>query len=275
MNKLLSANFFRLRKNKCFWGSLAFMFVIGIASPLLRYRDMKQSGYINNLDNGFFMCALFIGIILAVFCSLFIGTEHNDGTIRNKIIVGQKRETIYLSNMVTCSIIAITMCIVFFVPYLGVGIPLLGFFVADMKMIVMIGVTVLVLSVTFASIFTLIAMLSQNKALITAVCILLSFGLLFAGAMCNRMLDAPKTILAYSIGENGKNTAQEMENPKYLDGTKREIMQFFYDVNPGGQAIQCSTMQVVNLTRLPIYSLVIVILTTGAGVWIFKKKDLK
>ena len=34
MNKLLSANFFRLRKNKCFRGSLAFMFVIGIASPL-------------------------------------------------------------------------------------------------------------------------------------------------------------------------------------------------------------------------------------------------
>ena len=133
MNKLLSANFFRLRKNKCFRGSLAFMFVIGIASPLLRYRDMKQSGYINNLDNGFFMCALFIGIILAVFCSLFIGTEHNDGTIRNKIIVGQKRETIYLSNMVTCSIIAITMCIVFFVPYLSVGIPLLGFFVADLS----------------------------------------------------------------------------------------------------------------------------------------------
>ena len=259
MNKLLSANFFRLRKNKCFWGSLAFMFVIGIASPLLRYRDMKQSGYINNLDNGFFMCALFIGIILAVFCSLFIGTEHNDGTIRNKIIVGQKRETIYLSNMVTCSIIAITMCIVFFVPYLSVGIPL----------------TVLVLSVTFASLFTLVAMLSQNKAIIAVACILFSFGLLFAGAICNRMLDAPKTIPAYSIGENGENTAQEMENPKYLDGTKREIVQFIYDVNPGGQAIQCSTMQVVNLTRLPIYSLVIVILTTGAGVWIFKKKDLK
>ena len=57
--------------------------------------------------------------------------------------------------------------------------------------------------------------------------------------------------------------------------TKREIVQFFYDVNPGGQAIQCSTMQPVNLTRLPIYSLAIIVLTTGAGVWIFKKKDLK
>lgn len=217
MNKLLSANFFRLRKNKCFRGSLAFMFVIGIASPLLRYRDMKQSGYINNLDNGFFMCALFIGIILAVFCSLFIGTEHNDGTIRNKIIVGQKRETIYLSNMVTCSIIAITMCIVFFVPYLSVGIPLLGFFVADMKMIVMIGITVLVLSVTFASLFTLVAMLSQNKAIIAVACILFSFGLLFAGAMCNRMLDAPKTIPAYSIGEIAKLCGVSVRTVQYYD----------------------------------------------------------
>mgnify|MGYP006866072699 CR=1 FL=1 len=63
-----------------------------------------------------------------------------------------------------------------------------------MKMIVMIGITVLVLSVTFASLFTLVAMLSQNKAIIAVACILFSFGLLFAGAMCNRMLDAPKTI---------------------------------------------------------------------------------
>ena len=197
------------------------------------------------------MCALFIGIILAVFCSLFIGTEHNDGTIRNKIIVGQKRETIYLSNMVTCSIIAITMCIVIFCSVSQRWNSFyLEFFVADMKMIVMIGITVLVLSVTFASLFTLVAMLSQNKAIIAVACILFSFGLLFAGAMCNRMLDAPKTIPAYSIGENGENTAQEMENPKYLDGTKREIVQFIYDVNPGGQAIQCSTMQVVNLTRI-------------------------
>ena len=222
------------------------MFIVGLAFPLLRYKDMKQSGYINNLDNGFFARALFIGIILAVFCSLFIGTEHNDGTIRNKIIVGQKeKRSIY------------------------------QIFTADVKLIMLIGVTVLVLSITFASLFTLITMLFQNKAIIAVSCILLSFGLLLAGAICNRMLDAPPTIPAYSIGENGETTAQETENPKYSDGTKREIVQFFYDVNPGGQAIQCSTLQPVNLTRLPISSLAIIVLTTGAGVWIFKKKDLK
>ena len=78
-------------------------------------------------------------------------------------------------------------------------------------------------------------MLFQNKAIIAVSCILLSFGLLLAGAICNRMLDAPPTIPAYSIGENGETTAQETENPKYSDGTKREIVQFFYDVNPGGR----------------------------------------
>lgn len=275
MNKLLSANFFRLRKNKCFWGSFFFMFVVGLAIPLLKYRDMKQSEYMDHLDSGFFMSALLIGIILAVFCSLFIGTEHHEGTIRNKIIVGHKREFIYLSNFLTCSSIAITLCLVYFIAYLSIGIPLLGFFVADMKVIVFILITVLVLSITFASLFTLVAMLSQNKAIIAVTCILLSFGLLFTGTILNGMLDAPQTITAYSMGTDGQQTAQEMDNPKYLEGTKREIVQFLYDVIPGGQAIQCSTMKIVNPTRLPLYSLVIIVLTTGVGVWFFKKKDVK
>lgn len=275
MNKLLSANSFRLMRNKCFLLAVIFMFAAGFAFPVIRYIDMKNSGYIINLDDGFFACALFIGIIIAVFCSLFIGTEHSDGTIRNKIIVGQKREMIYLSNIITCSIAAIIMCFAFFIPYLCVGIPLLGFFTSDIKLILLIGLAFLVLVITFTSIFTLVAMLCQNKAIIAIVCILLSFGLLFSGSLLNKVLNAPQAISSYSIDQNGKTTITEVKNPKYLDGTKRKIAQFFYDVVPGGQAIQCYTMEAVNLPLLPIYSLIIIVLTTGAGVIIFKKKDLR
>lgn len=66
------ANFMRLKKDKIFWMECIFMFMAGIVVPLLRYRDMKITGYGNNLDNGFFGCALFIRILLSVFCSLFI-----------------------------------------------------------------------------------------------------------------------------------------------------------------------------------------------------------
>ena len=127
------------------------------------------------------------------------------------------------------------------------------FFTADVKLIMLIGVTVLVLSITFASLFTLITMLFQNKAIIAVSCILLSFGLLLAGAICNRMLDAPPTIPAYSIGENGETTAQETENPKYSDGTKREIVQFFYDVNPVLKLL----FQVLLLLFLFLFSVII------------------
>ena len=49
------------------------------------------------------------------------------------------------------------------------------FFTADVKLIMLIGVTVLVLSITFASLFTLITMLFQNKAIIAVSCICLLY----------------------------------------------------------------------------------------------------
>ena len=104
------------------------------------------------------------------------------------------------------------------------------FFTADVKLIMLIGVTVLVLSITFASLFTLITMLFQNKAIIAVSCILLSFGLLLAGAICNRMLDAPPTIPAYSIGENGETTAQETENPKYSEQNEKLYNSFMMSI---------------------------------------------
>lgn len=91
MSKLLSASFIRLKKDKFFWIGMAFMAVAGMFIPIMRYMDMRKTQTINNIDNGFFSCAFFIGIVMAVFCSLFIGTEYSDGTIRNKVIVGQKK----------------------------------------------------------------------------------------------------------------------------------------------------------------------------------------
>lgn len=58
MSKLLSAGFIRLRKDKIFWIALIFMFGAGVFFPVMRYIDMQKSGYINNIDNGFFACAL-------------------------------------------------------------------------------------------------------------------------------------------------------------------------------------------------------------------------
>jgi len=275
MSKLLSANFMRVKKDKFFWIGMAFMFAAGVFFPVMRYMDMKQTGSINNIDNGFFACSLFVGIIMAIFCSLLIGTEYSDGTMRNKIVIGHKRASIHLANFITSAVVSIAMCILFFLPYLCIGIPLLGFFEMDMKLVLLFSLASLMLAVAFSSIFTLIAMLCHNKAITAVICILLALALLVSGLILYRMLDAAETIGGYTMGEDGKLLYGESPNPKYLDGTKREIVQTIYDINPGGQVIQCTLLKAVNIERLPIYSLIIVILTTGAGVVFFKKKDLK
>lgn len=275
MSKLLAANFMRIKKNKAFWSGIIFMFGLGIIFPVKRYADMVQTGWVNNLDNGFYFCAVLIAIVMAVFCSMFIGTEYSDGTIRNKIIVGQKRAAIYLANAVTSSLVSIIMCIVFVVPYLCVGIPLLGFFTADIKMILLIGVAVLFLAAAFSSVFTLIAMLCRNKATAAVACLLLAFGLIITGAVLNEMLNAPKMISGYSLSIDGALVNTEEPNPKYLEGVKREIVQTIYDIIPGGQAVQCVSLTAVNLPRLPLYSAGIILLTMGGGVVLFQKKDLK
>lgn len=178
MRKLLSANFIRLKKDEFLWIGMIFMLVAGIFFPVMRYMDMRQTQTINNIDNGFFGCALFIGIVMAVFCSLFIGTEYSDGTIRNKVIIGQKRVSVYLANFITCSIVSIVMCVMFFIPYLCIGIPLLGFFELDIKIVLSFVATVLMLAIVFSSIFTLISMLNHNKAVTAIICILFAFLLL-------------------------------------------------------------------------------------------------
>lgn len=258
-----------------FWIGMTFMFAAGIFFPVKRYLDMKQSGSVNSIDNGFWSCALFIGIIMAVFCSLFIGKEYSDGTLRNKIITGQKRTSVYLANFVTSAIVSVVMCGIFFLPYLCIGIPLLGSFEMNIKTVLLFALTVLLLAMAFSSVFTLISMLNHNKAVTAVLCILLAFGFLLTGSLLNRMLNTPKTISIYTLDENNNPVHSEEPNPKYLEGLKREFVQTLYDINPGGQVIQCVSLEAVNLSRLPVYSLLIMAITTGAGLFFFKKKELK
>ena len=53
-----------------------------------------------------------------------------------------------------------------------------------------------------------------------------------------------------------------------------QIVQFVYDFIPGGQVIQCMLLEATNLPLLPLYSFIIILLTTGIGLLCFKKKDL-
>lgn len=274
MRKLLSANFMRLRKEKIFWILFCFMCVLGIAFPVFTKIDEIRTGTINSIDNVFGQYAIFIGIVMAIFCSFFIGQEYSDGTIRNKIISGGKRTDIYLASFVTCTTVSGIMCCGFFLVYLYVGIPLLGFFSIDIKTALLLFLTVIFLSAAFSAVYTLIAASCTNKAAAAVICVLLAFLFLFIGMRLNNMLSQPETVLGM-VMEGGTQAYKEFPNPDYLNAEMRRIVQFAYDFIPGGQAAQCAAMEAANLPLLPVYSFIIALSATGMGLFVFKQKDLK
>lgn len=276
MNNLLSASFARLKKNKIFWICTFFSLLLGIFEPTMQYIDTRQHGFIHFLDDAFFAYAAFIGIVLAVFCSLFTGAEYGDGTIRNKLVIGHTRASVYLSNLVTVVAAGFLLYAAFTVPYLCIGIPLLGFFDLDFRIVLLLILCVLAMIIALCSIYTLIAMLCQHRAIVAVICILSAFLLLIAGFYVKSRLDEPEMYSAYSYSIGGETTEiSEQPNPRYLTGVKREVYEFLYDFLPGGQAVQYVSMEAARPGLLLFYSVLIAAGSTAAGLIFFRRKDIK
>ena len=272
MNKLLTANFARLKKDRIFWIGMVFMFAAGIFSVIMKLINDPTA----TADQLILIFPVFIGIVSAAFCSLFIGTEYSDGTIRNKLIVGHTRSAVYLSNFITCSAAGIIMCLTYIAAVAALGLPLLGLSVRSMWPVAVFILVAFMMVVACTALFTLLCLLNQNKATAAVICILFIVALLVLATMINARLDAPQYYDNYVFTDSLGNAASGREvNPQYLTGMKREIYQFFFDFLPTGQAIEISSQSAPHLWLMPLYSLFITLVSTVSGLLCFRKKDLK
>lgn len=278
MSKLLRANLVRLRKYRMFRLAFFLMTTWGAVQRI----GIRMDTEAHYLDETFWIDALLIGIVLSVFISLFVGTEFEDGTIRNKIVMGHTRSEIYFANVTVCIIAGWLMCLGCLISSLLVGIPLLGFFHAEISTILLEGICVFALSAAYAAIYCFIAMLNSNRAITAIVCMLLSFMLLFAGAAVSNQLDESEYYYipdeALGIGEidDGHNS-EWIRNPDYLVGTERRIYETVLDALPGGQSLQLSGMIDEGERYIAMFfaSLGWILISSSWGVVVFRKRDLK
>lgn len=280
MRKLLSANLHRLWKSKVFWGCELASALYALFLSLSVYMDMKVNGFPHPLDIGLYQYAVFSGILLAVFCSLYLGSELGDGAVRNKVIAGHRKSHIYLASLVTCGIASLAFVLTHLAIYLAVCIPHLLPLEAGMGTSICIFAASLVLALAYCAIYTLIAMLCSNKAVVSTVCVLLAFILFFVGLAIEQRLDEPETFEMVDFDPDTRDalyTGRVIENPQFLPFSRRRIYEFLDDLLPGGQGLQLSGMMMPELSFdwvLPLYSLCIILVSTGAGVALFTKKDL-
>lgn len=276
MVRLLTADFMRMTKSRMLW--ICMIFMAGLAVVMVADGYMaKKDGLEIALEGNVIAFVIFAGITGACFTSIFTGTEYSDGTIRNKIVTGRPRTAVYLSAFASSSVAGLFMCFIYLAVYLAAGIPAFGWFQCKLQTVIVYVICAFVVSVVLSSVFTLIAMISRSRAMTAVISILMAFLILFTGLHIGNRLNEPEYYdgYMYMTEEGVMQDVSQTKNPSYLDGTKREVYEFFYDFLPGGQQMQLAQNAAAHPWRLIGYSCVIMTAVTAAGIFIFRRKDLK
>lgn len=281
MRNLIFANFARLKKERSFCFLFFLMFAWSTMQLLAPLIEIAQNSKFTlpSLDRLFVQYYPLMGGLCAVFFGLFIGTEYTDGTMRNKVITGHSRVSIYLSNFMVSTAAGWLLNIAWIMPMLFIGIPLFGMFSSPLTIAAYMLVSFFMIA-ALSSVFTAFAMLIMNKtnSIISIICAFLL--MLMLGSACYNQVSEPEINQGgiIVVDEGGKTIMKELEpenNPAYVSGNTRKILTFVRDFLPTGQAIQMSNEEKINPPVMLLYSSIIILLSTSIGIILFQNKDLK
>lgn len=275
MRNLLCAGFSRLWRAASFRAAVGVMFALGVFEVAVGYQP-RLLGAEGILDNRYMVFPLASGVALSAFCALFVGAEYGDGTMRNKLAAGHSRTAVYLANLAVCGAAGALACCGYLLPMAAAGVPLLGPFTMTARSLAWFTLCALAMTAALCAVFTMLAMLNQNRAVTAVACIFLAYFLLFLGIYLHARLAEPAVVPAREYIENGRILVREASpNPARVEGVKRAVFEFLYAL-PGCQAVQLLATAAEGCpVRLPLASLCAGAVCTGAGLAFFRKKDLK
>ena len=285
MSNLLSTYFSRLWKDPIFWLALAFLMGDGILMTMVQFIAPSWStGNTYVLEDFCFNFHPVIGVASAVVCCLFLGREFQDGTLRNKLIAGHDRWKVYLAGLMVNAASSVLFALGYSAFACILGIPILGGFQSGLSTVLLLILSNILYVIAYASIFTMIQMLTGSRVIGVVICILLALGLYLLGFQLHNLLRLPEywpeqTYLDELTGEMVTIPPQPIHG--YFDHPSRPLLEFFYELLPSSQG-QILTSQgnmsvfknPAHLERLPLYSFLLIAVTTAGGLIGFQKKKI-
>ena len=279
MSRLLSAGFMRLWKSRVFWTLVAGMFLWSLFMVYGNHMECIAKGETDDtLKNFFFGYGVIIGGAVSIFTSLFFGTDYSDGTIRNKIIIGHSRKSIYMSNFIISVAAGVVMTAAWILAMLAVGVPVCGWNGFDAVQVLVYLAVSFFMIVAFAAVFTAFGMLLSNRSVAVIVSFLVFLFWLQSGAYIYSRLREPEVEPIYTMvtkdGVEKITDASYIENPTYVRGTQREVYTRILEFMPTGQALFLMQNEVTDVSFMIFSSLVITVAVTWGGIVCFGRKDL-
>lgn len=262
MGQLLRSDFFKMLKSKM----TIVMLILAIAMPALivlmyvginglagalgdESEAIKSLISIKTMVGSSYSLSNNMGMVIPIFSGLLVGFDMNNGTLRNKVISGHKREQIYASHLIVSAIfniIAISLftlaTFLFSLIFFKYGVPFTKAEAINVLYYIITGT----LGFIFVACFTtLIATTTKSNALIVVITIVFS---LLSGIVLSII-----TMIDYSKIKYIIYLIPMFVNNEYMLGTITHMMFILGSV-----------------------SLVVVsALLTVLGMHLFKKKDLK
>ena len=282
MIKLLRANLLRAIKSKTLWAWAIAYALYAIALPIFikinaALSEEMPEGISDLLFSSNYGLSGFPlqGVGVAIVTSIILGADFHNGTLRNKIILGQTRSNIYISNLLTIMIVSIAFNVVYMLLFFCISMPLFGSFASSASTILWVFVNGTLMMMAYSSIMTLIIMSTKHStaAIITAFVVL--FVGMFSFQICTSIISAEEFIPSYNLDEMGELVETVIRNPHYPSPQKKALLQFIIDLFPSGQSMQISGGEYSHNWQMALYSLGWIGATSGAGILTFKKSNLK
>lgn len=276
MRNLLLADWKRMLRDKGFLLGLLFMTVGSVWFAYMLFDTSLRTTdpfYVEDVLFNLFPMIPFVG---AAFVSLFLGTEFDDHTVRNKLVVGHTRGQVYWSAYLTCLggmllfLAGMLLC-----SGLAGYLIFRSFLLPPVQLASVLLCSVLVTAV-FSAICVLFGMNVHGRAGCVVVLTVFLFGMLLLSSYFEGRLLASEMMYEYAeLTVNGMQFGDLIPNPEYVGGLQRTVMEFVYDLLPTGQAIQLNNMDFERVQRWPWLSLGMLAVTTAAGRLLFRKRDIK
>lgn len=277
MSNLLAADIKRLRKNKLYWILISGFFLVSVFMVVMGGNVSKSWQLNRPLDYYYFRTMMYAGVLYAAFISLFVGTEFSDGTIRNKLVVGHTRRSVYLADLLTNYI---AVCGLFLAWLSGsmAGIPVLGFWSIGTGGWLGNSLVILFAGFASASLYTLLAHCNTSRAAGAVFSIFTELVLLLAGNYFYSALLEPETVYSYvQLSGEGITYGDIIPNPAYVSGVTRDVYEWILKIIPDGQVMKAGLdfAELKGQAVMIVVSITLSILISFLGCKLFEKKDLK
>ena len=260
MRKLLAADFYMLRRSTAFWLALFFMAASTTILVIATYNMLTEYGYDPSqytIEATMFCMLPGIGIVNAIWVHLFIGSDYDGGTIRNKFICGHTRCAIFFSHWLIASAGALIILAASLVLGTVLSAHYFQTFALDVSNLCWLFLSCAMLTVAYAAINVALAMNISHKASSVVCGMIVMLVLSIAASIIDSIIT---DITVYG---------------KAVSPLTEKLVFFFYDFLPSGQCVQVNNMMFERADLWPLYSLILIVLVTAAGFLLFKRKDIK